>query len=45
MRYASARGREMEAAGYNNLPNQTNDIMFNPRNPVNPDSYIWLLRV
>jgi hypothetical protein len=38
MRYASARGLAMNAAFNNNLPNQTNDVMVNPRNHVNPDS-------
>ena len=38
MRYASARGLVMNAAFNNNLPNQTNDVMVNPRNPENPDS-------
>ena len=38
MRYASGRGLEKKAAHNNNLPTQTNDVMVNPRNPVNPDS-------
>ena len=38
MRYASARGFEMKAPFNNNLPAQTNDVMVNPLNPVNPDS-------
>jgi hypothetical protein len=37
---ASARGPEMKAAFNNNLQNQTNDVMVNPRNP---DSNNWLL--
>jgi hypothetical protein len=44
MRYASARGLAMKATFNNNLPNQTNDVMVNPVNPVNPDSNNWLLR-
>jgi hypothetical protein len=40
---ASARGLAMKAAFKNNLQNQTNDIMVNPRNPDNPDSNNWLL--
>jgi hypothetical protein len=43
MRYASARGLAMNAAFNNNLPNQTNYVMVNPRNPENPDSNFWLL--
>jgi hypothetical protein len=38
MRNASARGFEMKAPFNNNLPAQTNDVMVNPLNPVNPDS-------
>ena len=38
MRYASAKSHEMKAASYNNLSTQTNDVMVNPRNHVNPDS-------
>jgi hypothetical protein len=34
----------MKALFNNNLPNQTNDVMVNPENPVNPDSNNWLLR-
>jgi hypothetical protein len=33
MCYASAIGLAMEAAFNNNLQNQTNDVMVNPRNP------------
>jgi hypothetical protein len=44
MCYTSARGREMKALFNNNLLNQANDVMVNPRNPVNPDSNNWLLR-
>ena len=43
MRYASARGHEMKATFNNNLPNQTNDVIVNPRNPENPDSKIVYL--
>ena len=39
---ASAKSPEMKAP-YNNPPNQTKDVMVNPRNPVNPDSNNWLL--
>ncbi|GDX47107.1 hypothetical protein LBMAG24_24350 [Bacteroidota bacterium] len=28
----------MEATCINNLPTQTNDVMDDPENPVNPDS-------
>jgi hypothetical protein len=38
MRYASAKSLAMKAVYNNNLPTQTNDVMVNPRNPVNPDS-------
>jgi hypothetical protein len=38
MRYASARGFEMKAPSNNNLPTPTDDVIVNPRNPVNPDS-------
>jgi hypothetical protein len=38
MRYASARGFEMKAPTNNNLSNQTEDVIVNPRNLVNPDS-------
>jgi hypothetical protein len=41
----SARGLAMKAVFNNNLPNQSNDVMVNPQNPVNPDSNIQLLRV
>ena len=37
---ASAKSPEMKASFNNNLPNQTNDVMVNPVNPVNPDSKI-----
>jgi hypothetical protein len=30
----------MKAACNNNLPTQTNDVIVNPQNPVNPDSKI-----
>ena len=41
----------MKAPFKNNLSNQTNDVMVNPENPVNPDSkpqitgIIWKLTV
>jgi hypothetical protein len=35
---ASAKSIELEAPSSNNLPTQTNDVMGNPINPVNPDS-------
>jgi hypothetical protein len=38
MRYASAKSHEMKAASKNNLSTQTNDVLYNPKNPVNPDS-------
>jgi hypothetical protein len=38
MRYASTKGFEMKAPFNYNLPNQTNDVMVNPRNLENPDS-------
>jgi hypothetical protein len=38
MRYASAKGFEMKAPFNNNLPTPTSDVIFNPENPVNPDS-------
>jgi hypothetical protein len=38
MRYASAKGIEMKAASNNNLPSQTDAVIVNPINPVNPDS-------
>ena len=41
----SAGGLAMKAVFNNNLPNQSNDVMVNPQNPVNPDSNIQLLRV
>ena len=41
MRNASARGHEMKATFNNNLPNQTNDVIVNPRNPENPDSKLF----
>ena len=37
MRYASAKCLKMKAPVNNNLPNQTNDVMVNPVNLVNPD--------
>ena len=44
MRYASAKGLAIKAAFNNNLPTQTNDVIVNPENPVNPDSNNWPLR-
>jgi hypothetical protein len=44
MRNASAIGLTMKVPCNNNLPTQTNDVIVNPRNPVNPDSNNWLLR-
>jgi hypothetical protein len=44
MRYASAKGLEMNAPSNNNLPTLTNDVIVNLRNPENPDSNQWLLR-
>ena len=41
---AAAKRPEMKASFNNNLPNQTNGVMVNPENPVNPDSNNWLLR-
>jgi hypothetical protein len=38
MRNASAKSHEMKVASNNNLPVQTDDVLFNPKNPVNPDS-------
>ena len=38
MRYASARGFEMKAPSNNNLTTPTDDVIVNPKNPVNPDS-------
>jgi hypothetical protein len=40
----AAKSPEMKASFNNNLPNQTNGVMVNPENPVNPDSNNWLLR-
>jgi hypothetical protein len=45
MRNASAKSLEMKAPSHNNLTTLTNDVMVNPRNPENPDSNNWLLRV
>ncbi|MFN9680414.1 MAG: hypothetical protein ACK56V_02245 [Bacteroidota bacterium] len=38
MRNASEGSFEMKAPFNNNLSTQTNDVMVNPINPVNPDS-------
>jgi len=38
MRYASAKSLAMKAICNNNLPTQSNDVIVNPENPVNPDS-------
>ena len=35
---AAAESPEMKALFNNNLPNQTNGVIVNPKNPVNPDS-------
>jgi hypothetical protein len=35
---ASAKGFEMKEASNNKLPTQIEDVIVNPRNPVNPDS-------
>jgi hypothetical protein len=40
----SAKSLAMKALYNNNLPTQTNDVMVNPENSVNPDSNTWLLR-
>ena len=40
MRYASAKSLAMKAPFNNKLPTQTNDVIINPENPVNPDSKI-----
>jgi hypothetical protein len=44
MRNASARGLVMKAPFNDKIPTQTNNVMFNPGNPENPDSNNWLLR-
>ena len=38
MRYASAKRRVKSNLFSNNLPDQNDDVLFNPKNPVNPDS-------
>ena len=38
LRNASAKDLTMKATFNNNLPTQTNDVIVNPVNPVNPDS-------
>ena len=38
MRNASEENLAMKAAPNNKLPTQTNDVIVNPINPVNPDS-------
>jgi hypothetical protein len=38
LRNAAAGGFEMKAPINNNLPILVNDVIFNPENPVNPDS-------
>ena len=43
MRNASEGCFEIKAPSNNNLPSQTNDVIINPENPVNPDSNQWLL--
>jgi hypothetical protein len=44
MRNAAAKSPKMKAPFNNNLLTQTNDVMVNPRNPINPDSKTQLLR-
>jgi hypothetical protein len=44
MRDASAGCFEMKAPSNNNHPNQAGDVIYNPRNPENPDSNQRLLR-
>ena len=44
LRYASAKDLALKAPYNNKLPTQTNDVMVNPENPVNPDSNNWQLR-
>jgi hypothetical protein len=34
----------MKAPSNNNLSTPTEDVIVNPKNPVNPDSNTWLLR-
>jgi len=38
VRNASVKSHVMKAASNNNLSTQTNDVLCNPQNPVNPDS-------
>jgi hypothetical protein len=38
MRYASAKRRLKSNHFSNNLPDQNEDVLCNPINPVNPDS-------
>jgi hypothetical protein len=38
VRYASVKSHVMKAASNNNLSTQTNDVLYNPKNPVNPNS-------
>jgi hypothetical protein len=38
LRKASAKGLSKQTTYNNNLPTQTNEVIFNPGNPVNPDS-------
>ena len=40
LRNASAKVLAMKVACNNKLPTQTNDVIVNPENPVNPDSKI-----
>ena len=42
---AATKCPEMKVSFNNNLPNQTNGVMVNPRNSENPDSNNWLQRV
>ena len=45
LRYASAKDLALKAAFINKLPTQTNDVMVNPHNPVNPDSKLAASRI
>jgi hypothetical protein len=36
----STKGLALKAVFNNKLPTQTNDVMVNPENPINPDSKI-----
>jgi hypothetical protein len=45
MCYTSAGGLAMKSPHNYNLPSQTNDVMVNPQNPVNPDSKLAAARI